>query len=103
MKYSLSPRDFLTAQALLHGISQLESYYKHYHLSKNGFAAAVTYVAVTAVAANEDPALAVMLITSVEEILAAMVTRSLSHSHSHSHSHYVNPPSIHSSIHSFIH
>ena len=43
------------------------------------------YAVVTAIAANEDPALAVKLITSVEEILAAMVTRSHSHSHSHSH------------------
>ena len=41
--------------------------------------------AVTAVAVNADSALAVKLIASVEEILAAMVTRSLRNSHSHSH------------------
>ena len=47
--------------------------------------AAVAYAAVTAVLANEDPALAVRWIASVEELLAAMVTRRHSNSHSHSH------------------
>ena len=59
MKYSLSPREVPRAK---------------------GFAAAVT-----AVAANEDPALAVKFIASVEQVLAALVTHSHSNSHSHSH------------------
>ena len=61
--------DFPRAQAIFH---------RHSHLPNNGFAAAVAYAAVTTVAANENPALAVNLIASVEEVLAAMVT--LSHS-----------------------
>ena len=32
MKYSLSPRDFLRAQAIFHCISQLESQYRHSRL-----------------------------------------------------------------------
>ena len=36
------------------------------------FAAAVAYTAVTALAANEDPALAVSFIASIEEVLAAL-------------------------------
>ena len=67
MKYSLSPRnsrgqsprDFPMAQAIFHSISQLESQYRHSHLPNNGPAAAVAYAAVTAVAANIDPAVAV--------------------------------------------
>ena len=55
-------------------LSRLESQNRHFHIPKNGFAAAVAYAAVAAVAANKDPALAVKLIASVEEVLAAMVT-----------------------------
>ena len=40
---------------------------------------------VTAVATDEDPSLALHLIASIEEVLAAMVTHSHSNSHSHSH------------------
>jgi hypothetical protein len=47
------------AQAIFHSISQLESQYRHSHLPNNGPAAAVAYAAVTAVAANIDPAVAV--------------------------------------------
>ena len=65
-------------------ISRLESQNRHFHIPNNGFAAAVAYAAVTAVAANEDPAL-VNLIASVEEVLAAMVTRTHSNSPIHSH------------------
>ena len=77
--------DFPRAQAIFPSISRLESQYRHLHFPNNGFTAAVAYTAVTAVAANEDPAPAVMLIASVEEALAAIVTRSHSNRNSHSH------------------
>ena len=89
MKYSLSLtevlRDFTWAQAIFYTISRLEAQYRYYNLPSNGFAAAVAYAAVTVVAVDEDPALAVELIASVEEVLAVMVTCSHSNSQSHSH------------------
>ena len=42
------------------GISQLGSHYRHSQLPNNGFATAVAYAEVTAVAANEDPVLDVV-------------------------------------------
>ena len=74
--------DFPRAEAILHSISQLESQYRHSHLPNNGPAAAVAYAEV---AANEDPAVAVELIASVEAVLAAMLTCSYGNSRSHSH------------------
>ena len=64
MKYSLSPREILRAepegfQAIFHSISRLESQYRHSHLANNGPAAAIAYAAVTEVAGNVDPAVAV--------------------------------------------
>ena len=88
MKYSLSLtevlRDFTRAQAIFYTISRLEAQYRYYNLPSNGFAAAVAYAAVTVVV-DEDPALAVELIASVEEVLAVKVTCSHSNSQSHSH------------------
>ena len=80
-----SPRDFPRAEAIFYSISRFESQYRHYHLPNNGSAAAVAYAAVTAVAANVDPAIAVELDASLEEVLVAMLTRSHSNSHSHRH------------------
>ena len=60
--------DFLRAPAIFYSIFRLQSRYRHSHLPINGFSATVAYAAVTAVAANEDPVLAVKLITSVEEV-----------------------------------
>ena len=93
--------DFPRAQAIFHSISRLESQYRHSHLPNNGFAVEVANAAVSAVAANEDPALAVKLIASVEEVFAAMVTRSHSNSLTIAISSTLHPyihPSIHSSI-----
>ena len=80
-----SQRDFPRAQGIFHSISQLGSHYRHSQLPNNRFATAVACAAVTAVATNEFPVLAVKLIASVEEILAAMVTHSHSNSHRYSH------------------
>ena len=66
------------------------SQYRHSHLPKNGFSAAVAYAAVTAVAKE--------LIASVEALFTEMVT----HSHSNIHGHIVQP-FIHKSTHPFIH
>ena len=77
--------DFPRAQAIIHSISQLGSHYRHSQLPNNRFATAVAYAAATTVATNEDHVLAVKLIASVKEILAAMVTHSHSNSHRHSH------------------
>ena len=76
MKYSLSPtkipwakpEGFPEGQAIFHSISQLAAQYRHSHLPKNGFAAAVAYAAVTAIAATTDLTLAVKFIASVEEV-----------------------------------
>ena len=47
-----------------------QSQYRHSQLLNNGFAAVVPYAAVTAVAADEDLALAVKLTASVEEVFS---------------------------------
>ena len=85
MKYSLSPRDFPRAQAIVHSISQIESQYRHSHLANNGPALAVAYAEVSSVSGNVDTAVAVELIASVEAVLAAMLTCSQSNIRSHSH------------------
>ena len=85
VKYSLSSREIPWDQAIFHSISRLESQYKHSHQPNNGSPAAVAYAAVTAVTANIDAPVPLKLVASLEEIIAAMLTRSKRNSHSHSH------------------
>ena len=59
MKYSLSPWDFLRAQAIFHRKSRLESQYRHSQLPNNGSTTAVAVDTVVAVAANVNIAVAV--------------------------------------------
>ena len=88
----LRPWDFPRAQAIFHRISlllslystqisQFKSQYRHSHLLKNGSAAVVSYVAVTAVGANVNVAVAVELDAWVEKVLACNHSKSSSHSH----------------------
>ena len=107
MKYSLGPREIPRAKpkGFPKG-SRLESQYRHFHLAKNGPALAEAYAEVTAVSGNEDIAVAVKLIASVETVLTAMLT--CSQSTIRSYSHQFNHPSLNPSIHhpsidSFIH
>ena len=80
-------RDFPRAKAIFPSISRLGSQYRHSHLPNNASAAAVSYNAITVVAANVDIAIAVEFFALLEEVLAEMLTRSHSNSHSHNHSH----------------
>ena len=87
MNYSLSLREVQRAEPqgfpedIFHCIPRLQSQYRHSHSPNNGSAAAVAKAAVTAVAANVDPAVAGEIIASVEDILASMLTHTCIHSH----------------------
>ena len=59
--------------------------YRHSYSPNNGSSAAVEYAAVTAVAANVDPAVPLELIASVEKQIAEILTYSHCNSHNHSH------------------
>ena len=100
VKYSLSTREVLRAEPKgspeggAQGISQglrlyftvyPESQYRHSHLTNNGPNLAVAYAEVTAVSGNVHIVVAIELITSVETVLAAMLTCSQSHIRSHNH------------------